>query len=457
VRGRGGLGELAPAAGGPPVDRAATAVTIAPPFNEAPPRLLARWLQTGRPADLAEHARQYRRPATDSGAEIIRAVTAAGLRGRGGAWFPTGRKMQAVATHGAAAGAAYVVVNAAESEPASSKDQLLLQAAPHLVLDGAELAAVAVGARQVSVCLTRGAEGMAELRTAIAERRAAGWHRAGVSITAVGTPRWYTSSDATALARFIGGGPAKPQALATHVRGVRGKPTMVSNAETFAHIALIARYGARWFREVGTSDAPGTWLVTLSGAVVRPGVYEVPVGASAADIIALAGGASEPWQAMLLGGYCGSWLPAEAMLDRPLAPEALAAAGVAPGVGILIGLPANACGLAETARVVTWLAGQSARQCGPCFNGLPAVAEELAALTWHRDRRALSRARFDLAMVYQRGGCAYPNGTVALTESALRVFADDVRRHLAGGGCDWVTRAPTLPLPEPLPAGEPWR
>lgn len=421
------------------------------------PRLLGRWLRTGRPANLDEHSRQYRRVPSESGPEIIRLATAAGLRGRGGAWFPTGRKLAAVAEQAAQAGSAYVVVNAAESEPASMKDRLLLQAAPHLVLDGAELAAAAVGARHITVCVHREAHALEALQGAIAERRAGRWGRPGIRLSVVTTPRWYVSAEGTSVARFVGGGPAKPRSVSAYKQGVRNQPTMVSNAETYAQLALIARYGAAWFRQLGTETAPGTWLVTLSGAVVQPGVYEVPVGTTAAEILRLAGGPTEPWQALLLGGYCGLWMPSGSMLDIPLAPEELRAAGVAPGSGVLVGLPAHACGLAETARVVAWLAAQNARQCGPCFKGTPAIAEELAGLTWRQDRRALQRLRYTMAMVYRRGACSHPNGIVSVTESALRVFAADVRTHQSGDGCKWMSRTPTLPIPAPLPLGEPWR
>jgi NADH:ubiquinone oxidoreductase subunit F (NADH-binding) len=432
-------------------------MSVALRHDDLAPRLLADWLDTGRPADLAAHGRQYRRLSTDSGEQIIRAVTAAGLRGRGGAWFPTGHKLAIVAEHRVRAATSYVVVNAAESEPASIKDKLLMQVAPHLVLDGAELAAVAVGARRVTVCLKRFAGGIEALRAAIAERRAFGWGRADVSINAMSAPRWYVSSDATALARFVGGGPAKPRSISTYLKGVADQPTMVSNAETFAHIALIARHGANWFRETGTVDAPGTWLVSLGGAVVRAGVYEVPVGTSTADLLALAGGATEPWQAVLLGGYAGQWVPADRMLDVPISPESLRAAGRSPCAGIVVGLPASACGLAETARVATWMAAQNAKQCGPCFKGTPTIAEEFAALTYRQDRKALHRLRFAMAMVRRRGACSHPDGIVSLVESALRVFADDINTHLSRGGCPWMSRVPTLPVP-PCPSGkEPWR
>jgi NADH:ubiquinone oxidoreductase subunit F (NADH-binding) len=361
-----------------------------------------------------------------------------------------------VAANGARAGGAYVIVNGAESEPAAGKDKLLLRVAPHLVLDGAELAALAVGAREVTVCVHRGAGLLAVLRAAVAERAAARWG-GGVRLAVVEPPRWYVSSESTALARFVDGGPGKPRSVSAYRSGVGGKPTLVSNAETFAHLAMIARYGAEWFRQAGTDEAPGTWLVTLSGAVHRPGVYEVPVGASAADVLRLAGGATEPWQAMLLGGYGGAWLPAGETVAHPLTPESRDVLGCGPGAGVLVGLPAGACGLAETVRVASWLAAQNARQCGPCFNGTPAIVDDLARLTWGRDRQAYDRARFRMAMVNRRGACAHPDGVVQLVNTALHVFAEDVQRHLADGGCPGLAHRPVLPLPA-LPApDEGWR
>jgi NADH:ubiquinone oxidoreductase subunit F (NADH-binding) len=423
---------------------------------EVPPRLLAGWLRSQVPADLARHADQHGALPVGAAPWLVETANAAGLRGRGGAWFPTGRKLATVATNGAKAGGAYVIVNGAESEPAAAKDKLLLRVAPHLVLDGAELAALAVGAREVTVCVHRGVGLAGVLRAAIAERTAARWG-SGVTLGVVESPRWYVSSESTALVNFVNGGPGKPRAVSAYRDGVKGKPTLVSNTETFAHLGMIARHGAEWFRQAGTPDAPGTWLVTLSGAVQRPGVYEMPVGVSAADVLRMAGGASEPWQAMLLGGYGGAWLPIGETMAHPLTPASRDVLGCGPGAGVLFGLPADACGLAETVRVAGWLAAQNARQCGPCFNGTPAIVDDLARLTWGRDRQAWERARFRMAMVNRRGACAHPDGVVQLVNTALHVFAEDVEQHLAYGGCPGLARRPVLPVPAVPSADEGWR
>ena len=423
--------------------------------HDGRPRLLAGWAATGRGAALAEHAQANGPLPTGAAPHLADLATAAGLRGRGGAWFPTGRKLATVAEYGAKAGAAYVVVNGVESEPAAGKDKLLLRAAPHLVLDGAELAAMAVGATEVTVAVHRGTGLAASVGAAIAERAAYRWG-SGLPVTVVEPPRWYVSSESTAVANFVGGGPGKPRAESAYRHGVKGKPTLVSNAETLAHLALIARHGPDWFREAGTAEAPGTALFSVGGAVRRRAVYELPVGATGEDILRMAGGAVEPLAALLVGGYGGSWVGLDA-LARPFTPEGLRPIGASPGAGVVIALPVGACGAAETVRVASWLASQNARQCGPCFNGLPAIADDLARITWGRDVAALSRLRLRLGVVNGRGACAHPDGVVRLVASALTVFSDDIDSHLAGNGCAGLWRQPVLAVPQPPDVSEGWR
>jgi NADH:ubiquinone oxidoreductase subunit F (NADH-binding) len=420
------------------------------------PRLLGSF--AGHPVSLTEHVAAHGGLPFPSVPGLIEMVGAAGLRGRGGAWFPTGRKLATVADNGRAAGGAHVVVNGAESEPAAGKDKLLLRATPHLVLDGAELAALAVGAKQVTVCVHRGTGLADSVAAAVAERATVRWggRAIGLTVEVLEPPRWYVSSESTALANFVGGGEGKPRDVSAYREGVGGKPTLVSNAETFAHLALIARRGAEWFRQAGTGDAPGTALFTVTGAVRAQGVYELPVGVTGSDILRAAGGATEPLQAVLLGGYGGAWVP-PSVLGIPFTPEALAPVNAAPGAGVVVALPTGACGLVETVRVAAWLASQNARQCGPCFNGLPAIADDLARLTWGRDRVALDRLRFRMGMVNGRGACAHPDGVVRLAATALRVFGECVERHLSGHGCPGLYRPPMLPVPAPPSPSEGWR
>ena len=220
-------------------------------------------------------------------------------------------------------------------------------------------------------------------------------------------------------------------------------PTLVQNVVTLAHLALIGRYGAAWFRSVGTADEPGSMLTTLHYADGSRDVAEVPLGTPVADLLRLDGQV----QAVLAGGYHGTWLPAAQAAQLPLANAALRPLGAAVGAGVLAALPAGRCGVAETARVVRYLALESAGQCGPCFNGLPRMATALGNLAGPRPD---PQARADLerwsGLVVGRGACHHPEGTVRLVRSALQVFAGEIDRH-ARGQCTGSSRQPFLPLP----------
>jgi len=222
----------------------------------------------------------------------------------------------------------------------------------------------------------------------------------------------------------------------------------VHNAETLAHMALIARRGARWFRAAGLPSAPGSMLVTVSGAVHRPGVYEIEMGTTTGDVIALAGGPSETLRALLVGGYFGTWLPTAAAWPVPMTHTGLRAAGGALGAGIVIALPATSCPIAETARVVRYLAEESAGQCGPCRFGLPALADALADLAFAGAReRGIGDVADLIPLVERRGACRHPDGAAQLVRSMFAAFGDDARWHQRQGACHGIRRAPLLPLP----------
>lgn len=434
---------------------------VPPPDGPAAARLLSAWHATGAPAALADHLRRHGpvpvapAPGSRTSMPLVEAAEAAGLTGRGGAGFPVARKLRAVAERG---GRAVVVVNAMESEPASRKDQFLLAVAPHLVLDGAVLAAIAVGADTVHVCLprTRTAQ-YRQLSASLSERRRARLDPVRLRLHAL--PHAYVSSESTSLVRWLNGGPARPQGSPprAHERGVARRPTLVSNAETLAHLALIARHGPDWFRETGTAHEPGTTLVTVSGAVAMPGVQEVALGTPLAKILTRAGGPTQPLRAVLLGGFAGTWLPSE-HLDTPFTRRDLAPLGAAPGAGVLVGLPPSVCGLSETARILAYLAAHGARQCGPCRFGLPAVADDFAALAAGRaDPGLLPRLHRRTGLLPDRGACRHPDGAARLAASALSTFADDVDHHLDHGSCPAAGhRPPLIPVPPATPP-ETWR
>jgi NADH:ubiquinone oxidoreductase subunit F (NADH-binding) len=425
-------------------------------------RLLSGWFTMGHAADLSDHLGRYGglpldRARRGDGSPLIRAVEEAGLTGRGGAAFPTAVKLQAVAN---GRGPAVVVANAMESEPASAKDATLLQLAPHLVLDGITLAAQAVGAREAHLCVARTRpQQVRELRAALAERE---HHRLDpVPVQLHELPHHYVSSEESALVRWLNGGDARPMSTPPRPfeKGVGKRPTLIDNVETLAHLALIARYGPAWYREAGAPDAPGTTLITLGGAVRNPGVYEAPMGAPLGRLLAHGGGSSEPLSAVLVGGFFGSWLPVEDALPTRFAKQDLAALGAGPGAGVLVALPQRACGLAETASVLAFLARNGAQQCGPCRFGLPAVAEDFAALAFGRiDAAGLRRLEHRVGLLAGRGACRHPDGASRFAATALRTFAADVQRHLHHGPCPAVDHPPVLHVPAgSVPGTDEWR
>ena len=428
-----------------------TAPPSLPPRSAALPRLLAG-LGYQEVLSLTEHERRYgllwlRGPSGRRRPErLIDIVEAAGLTGRGGAGFPTGRKMRSVAGHGETV----VVANGAEGEPASAKDRLLLTRLPHLVLDGITLAADAVGATEAYLCVHRNEHDLIDrLAAAVAERRSAGLDPVPVQIT--GIPGRYVSSEQSSIVQYLNGGPAKPtfSPPRPHESGVQGRPTLVNNVETLAHVALIARHGDHWFRGAGLPSAPGSMLVTVDGAVQWPGVYEIELGTGAGEVVMLAGGPAEDLQALLIGGYFGAWLPVEVAWPVRMTQASLRAVGGALGAGVVIALPGSSCGLAETARVVRYLAEQGAGQCGPCLMGLPALAGAVADLAFHGGRgRAIEAIAALLPLIEGRGACRHPDGVTQLARSAMRTFIADARWHDQCGPCDGVCRAPLLPIPE---------
>jgi len=388
-------------------------VSAAAPAPAATRRLLAGVRSDGRALSLAEHRRVHGTIELDH-PELIAAVDRAGLRGCGGGGFPTAQKLAAVR---AAGRRSVVVVNAAEGEPVADKDKVLLGHVPHLVLDGAVAAARAVRARDVIV-------GAHPTVVATVERAVAERSDPKVELHVVAVPERFVAGEETALVRYLNGGPALPTFTPPRPfeRGVRGLPTLVQNAETLAHIALIARHGAEWFREVGSPDQPGTTLVTLSGAIRTAGVYEIPTGLPLSRLLVDAGGVRGDLLAALVGGYFGAWVPARAA-DVPLTDAALARFGAALGARAIVVLPRGRSGIATTARILRRLADESAGQCGPCVHGLAAIADDFERLS--RRDKTVDRNRLErrLAVIAGRGACRHPDGAVRLAASALQVFA----------------------------------
>jgi NADH:ubiquinone oxidoreductase subunit F (NADH-binding) len=363
-------------------------------------------------------------------------------------------KMQAVA---ASRGRAIVLVNAAEGEPASLKDLTLLQTLPHLTLDGAQLAGEALAADELIIGVCESAQASLEgVARAIEERRELAAAPAHWRVCAV--PGDYVAGQESALVHQLNGGPARPTFTPPmpFEQGVRRRPTLVSNPETLAQMALIARHGPRWFRQLGTTSQPGSALVTLSGPVARPGVYEIEYGASLPSLLGAAGGPTGRPRALLIGGYGGSWIGGELLDGLVLSDEHLAYHNAAMGPGVLLLLSDDACPVAETARVARWLATQSTGQCGPCVYGLGALATTVAEIAGGVSEAHPSERISQLAaLVRGRGACAHPDGAVNFVLSAIETFAPEFTDHARRGPCEACARPSELPLPgRPRTAGD---
>lgn len=379
-------------------------------------------------------------------APVIDELQHSGLTGRGGGGFPFARKLAAVA---AGRGRPVVVVNGCEGEPASDKDRLLLERLPHLVIDGALTCARALDADRVIFAVDANQPTARwAMQAALGERPDAG--RRGLAAEVVAIPAGYISGQESALVNHLNGGHALPTTTPPMVfeRGFARRPTLVGNAETFGHVALIVRYGAAWFRELGTELEPGSALVTLGGAVREPGVFEIEFGANLDSVLTAAGGVLEPVRAFLFGGYGGGWVDPSDASDLGVSDRPLRQLGAAFGPGVIVALPESACPVAETVRVAAWLESQSARQCGPCTHGLSAITGALRSIaTGRADADVLKRLARWAGLVTGRGACAHPDGAARFVSSALRVFAAEFADHAEYGPCTPCSAVRVLPLP----------
>jgi len=380
-----------------------------------------------------------RRACVGAAAEtLLAAIDEVHLTGRGGGHFPTAAKWRSVRTAGAAG---TVVANGAEGEPGSAKDAVLLQTRPHLVLDGLVSAMEAVDAEEGVVWLHDGAWATARsVSRALTERAAAGVLDPPIRV--VLAPDRYLSGEATGIIRTLEGGPTLPRYVEDPARpwSVGARPVLVNNVETLARVGLLATGSVAAYRP--------TSLLTVVSATHRV-VVETDAATTFGEVVARAWTSpdgDEP-QAVLLGGYGGSWVPWGRLRDLPVHPDVLRRAGLSVGAGLVGPLPASACGLEESASLLRYLAGQSARQCGPCVFGLASVSALADDLSGGRLTRGGRRrlARF-MAEISGRGACRHPDGALRMLASALTVFEADVHRHRRGRTCGAPAFA-VLPVP----------
>jgi NADH:ubiquinone oxidoreductase subunit F (NADH-binding) len=375
---------------------------------------------------LVEHRRTWPSPRPLDASQLLALLDAVPVPGRGGGGFPFAHKVRAAVEAGRRRA---VVVNAGEGEPASAKDSALLVAAPHLVLDGAEAVARALGVDVVQIVVghDRPAARLA-VEVALDERAGA---QVEFELEIARTP--FIGGQSSAVLELLEGRENLPVTTSSPAarRGLGGRPTVLSNAETFAQVATLLALGPAGYAELGLPGEPGTTLLTVAGDSPNGVVLEVPFGVDLGLVVEYCG--YDPDAAVLLGGYHGTWLPAGRARGLALSRRGLAAAGLTLGAGVVLPLDASTCPVEVTAALTGYLAGMTAGRCGPCLNGLPALAEAVAALAAGGGRRASRRAGELTALLRGRGACAHPDGTVRLVASLLDAFPEEVRAHELSG------------------------
>ena len=352
-----------------------------------------------------------------TGPRFLDVLERSGLTGRGGAGFPTATKWRAIAKR--SRDDAVIVVNGAECEPQSKKDVTLMTSRPHLILDGAFVAARVLRARRIVLYIGERHHAARDgMLRALGERTEPDRNIISVSLA----PLRYVAGAEGAAVHLINEGIATPTTVPPYPfeRGVDGAPTLVQNVETLAHVSVLAR----------TGSIPGTVLVTLAGGVARPGVVEVDAGTSIGDAIDLAGGVTAVPRAILVGGYFGAWVERERAWPLRLDHESLRAEGLGLGCGVIGFLPERRCPVCDSAGIMRYLAHESSAQCGPCFFGLRALADACTRIADNGSNpEDLKRLQRWAVEVRGRGACKHPDGAVIFLSSALSVFAPEFASH----------------------------
>lgn len=396
-------------------------------FGAVEPRLLNDQAGGREDCDAYRAAGGY--PANAArGAQLIDAIESAGLRGRGGAAFPTGVKLRSVRDR---SGPRCVVANGEEGEPASIKDRWLLRHRPHLVLDGLLQAAEAVLA-DVAYVFVSDQPAADSVATALDEVGST-----AVPVEVVTVRSAYVAGEETAVVRALDGGPALPldKPPRPFESGVGGRPTLVANVETLANIPAIAIRGADWFRSVGMVTSPGTLLMTISGACERPGLYEVPFGITLGSALEALARAVERPLGVVMGGFFGGVLGPR-VLDARVGYDEFREEGSGLGCGAVIVLAEDDCAVAAATDLMAYLARENAKQCGACIRGTSSMLAVLRDLSLGlASPEQVERLRGWSMSLRGRGACALLDAAATLAASLLREFPEAVAGHLAGP-CD---------------------
>lgn len=385
-------------------------------------------------------------------AAVLDEVEASGLRGRGGAGFPTGKKWRTVVENESPVGPPTVVVNGAEGEPGSFKDRAILRTNPYKVLEGALVAAATVGASQVIVALKASfVPELERLRAAIDEVRGAGWAD-GVEISLVEGPSAYLYGEETALLEVIEGRQPFPRiappfrhgvdevgadtasaagtVMATPDETTAAAPTLVNNVETMANVAAILAEGPTWFREMGTAESPGTIVCTVSGRTKRHGVAEFPMGTPLREVIETIGqGPAGQRFVAAMSGVANALVP-EASLDTPLTYEAMAAIDSGLGAAGFIVFDDTTDLVAVAHGVSRFLSVESCGQCTPCKQDGLTITTMLNRLRDGQGEEGdLAGVEDRLGTVADEARCYLAHQHQLVVRSILRLFPDALQAH----------------------------
>lgn len=381
-----------------------------------------------------------------SSEKVIQEISDSGLKGRGGAGFPTGKKW--AFTRECAEQPHYVVLNGGEDEPGSKKDRLLMENLPHLVLEGIILASHAVGASKAYLYINKKLkEATQSMASALAEAKEASYcgekilgSDFSLDILALAAPPDYVAGEDSAALEVIEGKQPlprqKPPFPATV--GLFGKPTAVNNVETLANVPPIISRGAKWYRTIGTPESPGTMIFSLNEEVNQPGIYELPFGSPLRFLIEACGGGvkdGKAIKAILPGGPSSAFLPAD-KIDIPLDHNSLRAAGSSIGCGVVHLVTEGCCMVEETIRIADFFAAESCGQCPACRMETNMLAAMLKKVQQGQGGQPLLE-QFSKVISFNKGKgfCNLINMPGPPIESALRLFRSDFEHHLAHGRC----------------------
>jgi NADH-quinone oxidoreductase subunit F len=410
-----------------------------PTIRAVPPTILLPERAHSRPETLAEYEARggYRGLrawlARADRAALVAEVANAGLRGRGGAAFPTARKWQLAAA--ATADEKFVVANGGEHEPGSSKDKVLVERHPHAVLEGLLLAGLATGATRGWLYLIEDMTGpRAAAEQALRELATTGLPAFPIAIHS--GPTTYVAGEETAALSAIEGKPAKPRKKPPFPgeAGLFGKPTTVNNVETLAHIAWIAREGAAAFAAIGTTESKGTLLFTLPDGVQRPGVYELPFGATYRELIERCGGGLRPGRtlrALLPAMSCGFLLARH--LDVKIAYETLRPLGTSPGCGGVRLVDDTTDTVALAVEIAEFFMREQCGQCPPCRMETNQFVHILKAVQAGKGPGYGDKLQKLADFSRKKGFCSLIEMAAAPVLSAVQCFADDFARAAGPG------------------------